>query len=173
MTLDPSYKIENVITSLDKYLYDNLVTTEGLTIDWEGGDSVDIGNVDEWIQPRLMEGIPQYLHWILGNRIGQNTHFLYNINIFVKRGASSSAGGSLNKNRLIQLRDIVATYYCIGKEIDLMDYSGANTLIDKMIVQNIFTDSNIPSAAARIEIESTYYQWTYTPEIVVIQGWAK
>jgi hypothetical protein len=165
--------MENVITSLDDYVYDNLYTTKGLTIDWEGGDSIDLTNIDEWIQPRLMGGFPQYLHWVAGNRLGQNTHLMYNINIFVKRGAKSTSSGNISKNRLMQIRDMVAEYFYIGKEIPLKDYAGASAELGHMIIRNIDTDTVVPPAAARIEQESTYYQWNYTPDIVVVQRWAK
>jgi hypothetical protein len=161
--------MENVITSLDRFMYDRLVTIKGLTIDWEGSDSAEIENADEWVQPRIMGGFPEYLHQVAGNRIGQNTHFLYNINIFVKRGASSSTGGSLNKNRLMQIRDMVAEYYHIGAEIPFMDYAGSSAEIDHIIVRNIETDS----AISPTDEAMSYYQWNYTPELVVVQKWAK
>ena len=163
--MDARNKNFNVITSLDKYLNDNLVTVQGFTIDWEGGDSLDISKVNEWIQPRIMAGIPEYLHQTQGNRKGQNTHFLYNVNIFVKRGSTTQ------KNRLQQMRDIVASYYTIGQTISFYDYAGTSSVLDTMIIRDIETDMHIPPSAARIEEESTYYQYTYTPDIVLIQRW--
>ena len=166
MALDSSYKMENVITSLDKWMFDNVASPEGILMDWEGGDSVDLKNVDEWIQPRIMAGVADYVHQVCGNRIGQNTHFLYNINIFVKRGVTTS------KNRLQQLRDIVADNYTIGTSIPFMDYASSDTQIGEFVVRDIMTDMQIPPAAARIEMESTYFQYTLTPDIVVIQKWS-
>ena len=163
--MDATNKSFNIITSLDKYLYDNLVTTQGMTIDWEGGDSVDISKVNEWIQPRIMMGVGNYIGGGASpDQQGQETHLLYNVNIFVKRGSTTQ------KNRLQAIRDIVASYYTIGKTINLYDYADTDAVVEQMLIRDIETDSVIPPDA-RSEEESTYYQYNYTPEIVVIQRW--
>ena len=163
--MDATNKSFNIITSLDKYLYDNLVTTQGMTIDWEGGDSVDISKVNEWIQPRIMMGVGNYIGGGASpDQQGQETHLLYNVNIFVKRGSTTQ------KNRLQAIRDIVASYYTIGQTINLYDYADTDAVVEQMLIRDIETDSVIPPDA-RSEEESTYYQYNYTPTIVVIQRW--
>ena len=163
--MDATFRMFNVITSLDKYLYDNLVTTQGFIVDWEGGDSVDISKVNEWIQPRIMRGVGNYIGGGASpDQQGQETHLLYNVNIFVRRGSTTQ------KNRLQAIRDIVASYYTIGQTINLYDYADTDAVVEQMLIRDIETDSVIPPDA-RSEEESTYYQYNYTPTIVVIQRW--
>ena len=163
--MDATNKSFNIITSLDKYLYDNLVTAQGFTIDWEGGDSVNLLKVNEWIQPRIMRGVGNYIGGGASpDQQGQETHLLYSVNMFVKRGSTTQ------KNRLQAIKDIVASYYTIGQTINLYDYADTDAVVEQMLIRDIETDSVIPPDA-RSEEESTYYQYNYTPEIVVIQRW--
>ena len=90
---------------------------------------------------------------------------MLNLNIFVKRGASSDS------SRLYVLRDKVAEYFKIRQEIDFKDYDSSPTnppTIGYFFVNKIISDTAVPTSASRIEVESPLYQWNLTPELTVV-----
>ena len=147
MSIVGTAKITNVKMSLDKYVGDNLGTTENLKVDFEGVPFDNTANT-EWIQPRILDFGSTY------NRQGSNTEYaesvdiFYNINIFVKKS------GVTVSHRHYALRDIVANYFKIGEDIDIKNYAeGGTTQITNMRVRELVTDSPIPET-------NEYYQYS-------------
>lgn len=55
VTLDPSSLYANILKSLNKYLVDNLITTEGLSLDW-GQPNFKEEGLERWLQTGLLWG---------------------------------------------------------------------------------------------------------------------
>ena len=110
-------KFNNIKASLDRYMYDNFVTTESLTVDWQGSQGIDIEKVDEWVSPRIIGGGKTFVGNISSSTKGWNAEILLNINIFVKKAQLTT------NNRLFVLRDTIANYDNLTISTD-MDRSG-------------------------------------------------
>ncbi len=172
MPILDNYRMVNIQRSLFVYTYAKLVTIEGLVIDWEGSDSVNIEKENEYCMPRLMVPKPKYMHMTRpgSNTFGNLYDFLYNINIFVKRGSSTDF------TRLYLLRDKVANYFTIQTEIDYKNYydsSESPESLGTLFVHDIETDSPVPSSPSRIEEESPLYMWTLCPCLRVVLEYTK
>ena len=159
MGLDNSGKIQNVKASIEKYIDDNLVATAGLTMDWEGVPFESSG-VSCWVQPRIigMGGRDFHRQVTSGSTLGQTTQVLLNFNIFV-----SPEQMPPRTNRHYQVRDRIAGYFCIGKQIDLYDIGDWTTSLQKMEVDEIITDRTVP--------DPDFYQYNYTVGIRWLEKW--
>ena len=158
MSLDQSGKIQNVKASVEKYIYDRLVTTSGLTIDWEGLPFESSG-VSVWVQPRILgTGNRDFHRQVSGSTLGQTTQVLVNFNVFVNPELMAP-----RTNRHYQVRDKIANYFCIGKQIDLYDVGDWASSLQKMEVDEIITDRTIP--------DPDFYQYNYTIGISWLEMW--
>jgi hypothetical protein len=136
-------KLENIKISVEKFLYDNLITTESLFVDWEGVPfESGASPVTKWIQPRLISFLdPTWKPKATASTRGNVASCILNVNIFVKRDFADSA------DEHYELRDTVAKYVFSGVSIPLRDYASGTTrpwvtLID---VDDITTDTAIPN----------------------------
>ena len=157
MALQASNRMENVKASLETYLHSNLVTTEGLTVDWAGGQGIDTENINEWVMPNILIGGKDYLRQVTSSTKGNNVDFILNINIFLRKGSTT------NYHRLAELRDIVANYFQEDQLVTFTDYqTGGNPQIGSFVVREIMTDQEIPSMDAKL------FQWNFSPRLVGI-----
>ena len=81
MALHATNKLENIKSSIEKYVFDNLSST--ISVDWQGNESTDIEGKDEWMQPRIMKGPAEYCRQVTNTTKGANVEYLININIFL------------------------------------------------------------------------------------------
>lgn len=147
MSIEGSAKISNVKMSLDKYIYDNLETTEGLAVDHEGVPFDNTVN-DEWVQPRVLDFDTNYLRQGSSTEYGDSVDIFYNVNIFVKKS------GLTISHRHYAIRDIVANYFKVGKDVDIKNYAESGTTqIAKMRVRDLVTDNPMPET-------NKYYQYS-------------
>jgi len=153
MALNASAKTFNIKSSLDKYCGDNLETTEGFAVDYEGLP-FDETQVDEWVQPRIIDSDGVYTRQASSSRYGEETSILFQINIFVKKGSISNAA------RHYQMRDSVANYFKIRQDISIRDYdAGGTTTVDNFRVRNVNVDFPLPET-------QTLYQYAIAWDLV-------
>jgi len=161
MALNVEGKLQNVKASIEKYIYDNLYTTEGLTICWEDVPFEESG-VSEWVQETIIGPSERMYHrQVSGSTTyGNTTMILLNFNIFVNPKENKNI-----VNRTYKLRDKIHNYFTIGKEIDLYDYSSGNftTSLQKMSIDEIITDNQIPN--------DNYQQYNLTYVIEWLEKW--
>jgi hypothetical protein len=119
----------NLKMSLDKYFYDNISTTENISVDWEGLP-FDDNTVDDWVQPRIIDTIADYHRQGSSTEYGETANVLFQVNIFVKKGYTNTS------DRVYRIRDIVAKYFKIGEDISLKDYINASASIGNMRVRH-------------------------------------
>lgn len=155
MALNASSSLQNVKTSIEKYIYDNIQVASSINVDYDGlpFESGSTGYT-EWIQPRLFM-FDDNVYWkpkTGTNKRGTIEKGLLNVNCFVKKGYSTST-----KRRYV-LRDTVYQKLFIdsGSSIPLRDYVGGTTIPYTTLIQVVGkeTDRMIP--------DDTYYQWNIT-----------
>ena len=150
MGLEARGKIENVKASLEKYIYDSLVTASGVSVNMEGLP-FEATHRDEWIQENILGVRDWQIHKRDGEGMrGQTTQVILNFNIFVNRKETKKA------NRHYELRDTIATYFNIGTDVDLYDASNSEwlTSLEKLRLREVITDASIPN--------DNFYQYNYT-----------
>ena len=159
MSLDQSGKIQNVKASLEKYIGDNLVITEGLTMDFEGKPFEGTG-MAEWIEERILgSGSRDFHRQVSSSATGQTTQIILNMNIFVNPDKTTKT------NRHYEIRDIVADYFKIGTQIALYDFSNNDwaTSLQEMEVREIITDRPIP--------DLDFLMYSFTVGIAWLESW--
>ena len=158
MALSNQGKVQNVKASLEKYIADNLSTTEGLTIAYEGFPFESSG-VTEWVQENILKGGRSFHRQVDTTNIGQTTEVMINFNLFVDPSKTAKT------NRHYELRDIVAGYFSIGKTISLYDFYNGEfvTSLQSMKVRDVVTDTAIPN--------DNYLQYNYTISIDWLEKW--
>ena len=159
MALNPNGKFQNVKASIEKYLDDSLVTTEGLLVDFEGKPFEGTGEA-EWIEERILgKGAGNFHRQVSSSLIGQTVPVLLNMNIFVNSKKTERT------NRHYEIRDIIANYFKIGTQIDLYDFSDDDwsTSLQKMEIREVTTDRAIP--------DPSFHMWNFTVEIHWLEQW--
>ena len=154
-------KTRNIKSSVEKYLYDNLYTTEGISMDFEGMP-FESGSTSayEWVQPRIISVIdPPWHPKSASNSRGNTASFLLNMNCFANRENVTAA------NRHYVLRDTVNKYLHSGVSIPLRDYAGGTTRPWSclMTVREIETDTPIPN--------EDVLQYNYTVRLEFLREW--
>jgi len=159
MTINAQGKAQNVKASLEHYIHEKLVVTEGLVVDFQG-KPFESADQQEWVQERIM-GFPNhdYHRQTTSALEGQTTTVLLNFNIFVNKESPTNR----RTNRSYEIRDIVADYFKIGTEIDLYDASNSDwtTSLQKMFVFDVATDAPIS--------DETFEQYSYAVEILWLE----
>lgn len=152
MTLTNQSKVQNVKASLEKYVGDSFVLTEGLSVDFEGLP-FEVAGSSEWVQARFMSSIPSDVA-SYGRKVANDKtttkQVIVSFNIFVNREKARKT------NRHYELRDIVASYLELGDQVSLYDFENGNfsDVLQNMTVKEIITDMVIPN--------DDYYQYNYT-----------
>lgn len=160
---DATSIFRNVKASVEKFLKDNIYTTESIAISYEGmpfesGSSLQY----EWIQPRLLSFVdPSWQPKSAALTRGNKASVLLNINCFVNKENITAA------NRHYALRDICNKYLYSGCSIPLRDYVGGTTRPFEclMYVRQITTDTPVPN--------KNFSQWNYTVELEWIKQWPR
>jgi hypothetical protein len=148
----------NVKRSLDKYFYNNIYTTEGLSIDFDGVPFDQTAVAESWVQPRIIEVVRDYVRQASGTKYGNSTDVELKVNIFVKK-----SGATLTHKHYL-LRDKVAQYFEVGRDIDLKDYVGDSATLANMRVRSISMDSPLPETDTTLGYEVSWIV-NYTEEI--------
>jgi hypothetical protein len=152
MTLNALAKHINIKRSIEKYFYDNLSVSEGLSIDWEGV-KFDNKTVSEWLQPRIIDTLPLYVGHASTTEYGEQTNILFQVNIFVKKSTITVS------DRHYKLRDVIVGYFTTGQEIPIADHdSDDQTVITYMKVRRIADDRPLPE-------DQNTYQYVISFEI--------
>jgi len=149
MALLSSGKIQNFKASVEKYIQDNLSTTEGFIIHYEGLPFESAHN--EWIEETILGvGDTEYVRGIGGSTNAMLVRPLINFNIYVKKQNTTKT------NRHYEIRDILAGYFEIKDGINLYDFSTGDftNSLQLMHVSEIVTDRPIPS--------SDFFQYNYS-----------
>lgn len=159
MTLNSQGKFQNVKASLEKYIHDNLVITEGFIVDFEGFP-FEGTNEEEWIEERILgKGAGDFHRQVSSTTSGQTVPVLLNMNIFVNPNKTKRT------NRHYEIRDYVAEYFKIGTLIDLYDFSANDwgTSLQKMEVNEIITDRPIP--------DPNFHMYNFTISVDWLEQW--
>lgn len=109
-------KLENAIASVSKYLSDQLSAT--YSIDWQGME-VDTESETQWIQPRFMEPVRQFIRNYNATERGYIVFLPLNINVFVRAVAQTDAYAHYT------IRDAVFSSFKPLTEIDFTDHVGS------------------------------------------------
>lgn len=140
MTLNAQGKLQNVKASLERYIENKLVETEGFTVDFEGRPFEGTGS-DEWIEERILgKGVGDFHRQVSSTAMGQTAPVLLNFNVFVNPKKTRRT------NRHYEIRDVIAEHFKVGTRIDLYDFSDADwsTSLQKMEVRETVTDRAVP-----------------------------
>lgn len=159
MTLSNQGKFQNVKASIEKYIQDNLVTIEGLTVDFEGFP-FEGTDTEEWIEERILgKGTGDFHRQVSSSLMGQTVPVLLNMNVFVNPAKTQKT------NRHYEIRDILADYFKIGTQIDLYDFANDNwtSSLQKMEIREIITDRSIP--------DPNFYMYNFTVSIDWMEKW--
>jgi len=156
--LGSSAQVENVKRSLDKYIWDNLYTTEGIAVNFRGVP-FDNTSVIEWVTPRFSIN-REYAAWASKTKYGYDNKIILNITSNVKR-----SGATISDKHYL-LADTIASYFKVGKVIDLKDWVGGSdgTYICGMKVRETLQDFALPETnellSYRIVFELSYTEET-------------
>ena len=157
--------LTNVKRSLEKYIYDNLFTTEGINIDFDGVPFDDTEVSESWLQPRIINIDRDYVRQASGSKYGNDTDIELSFGIFVKK-----SGTTLTHKHYL-LRDTVANYFKVGQDIDLKNYAGNRTRLTNMRIRSISTDSPEPETNTTLGYRVSWII-NYTEEITqAIRYW--
>lgn len=159
MTNISQSKVQNVKASIENYIGDNLVTTEGLKVNFEGL-KFETEGLEEWIQEDIMGEVPEFHRQVdEDGNFGQTVSIILNFNIFVNKDKTRKT------NRHYEIRDIIYNYFYIGAQINLYDFSQGdfNNALQVMKIREIITDMKIP--------DDNFYQYTFTVGIDWLQKW--
>ncbi len=132
MALGNSASIVNIKRSLDKYLYDNLVSIEGLNVDFEGLSFSNIQKDITWIVPRILDFDSTFYRQGSNTQYGENINILFQINIFTKQSSTTTS------SEHYRVRDIILAYFKIGNDITIKNYVGDGlTTVDTMRIRSV------------------------------------
>ena len=137
MALNSLGRKTNIKRSIDKYLHFNLYTNEGINIDFEGLPFNNI-SLHEWIQARIINFNPTYHRQGSSMEYGSDVKIFLQLNIFVKKSNLTVS------DRHYVIRDIIANYFKIGEDIDIIDYYDSLDYLCNIRVREIITDSPMP-----------------------------
>jgi len=136
--LGASAQIENVKRSLEKYIWDNLYTIEGISVDFYGLPFDNI-SITEWIVPRFLMN-RNYVSWASGIEYGYNNNIILNITINVKKTKTTTT------DKHYVLRDTIVNYFKIGEDINLNDWVDTENYICNMRIREIIEDFSLPES---------------------------
>lgn len=142
-----SASLTNLKRSMEKYIYDNLYTTEGLVIDFEGLPFDNIGTEESWLQPRIANLNREYLRGISSTKYANQINFELTVFISVKRSGCTLA----HKHYL--LRDKVSQYFAVGKNINFKDYIDDSATLANIKVREFIKDSPLPETESLLRYE--------------------
>jgi len=131
---DSTAKGANVKRSLDNYISNNM---SGTSVQIEGLPFNDT-ETSTWIQPRILDIIPEFVRDASESGYGEQTNILYQVNIYVKKS------GTTLSDKHYMIRDEVAQFFKIGEDIPLYDYVSGTTFVDNLRVRSIETDFTLP-----------------------------
>ena len=131
------YSLVNIKRSLDKYIYDNLGVIENMRVDYEGVP-FNTMTVNEWAVPRIVSMRRNFHRQGSDTEYGQTNNIVYGININVKKS------GATTTDRHYVLRDDIVSYFRVGQDIPLRDYSASgSTLVCYMRVRDLVEDNSL------------------------------
>ncbi|MBW8001770.1 MAG: hypothetical protein FVQ80_07070 [Planctomycetes bacterium] len=159
MVLNAQGKLQNVKASVEKYVNDKLVVTEGFTVNYEG-HPFEVASAEEWIDETILGlGDFEYVRGVDSSSFGQLTNVILNFNIFVNKEKT------LQSNRHYVIRDIIFDYFKIGTTVNMYDFSEGNfvTVIQTLKVREVVTDSPL--------VEDNYFRYTLTFGLEWLQKW--
>jgi len=147
----------NVYRSLNKYVRDNLYTTEGYAVDFEGL-AFDDTSVDEWIQFRILTATREFHRQGSTTEYAHTNSLMLNFNTFVKKS------GVTLTDKHYMMRDTISNYFKVGKGITMYDYVGSGTTLCEMIVRRILTDTPLPETnellSYNLTVECSFTEFT-------------
>lgn len=163
MVLHASSQIQNVKTSLEKFIYDVFDSGLGWTIDYEGTafESGVTKDAFEWVQPRVLDIFDDpWKPKSASNRRGNRASMLLSMNFFVTKS------GTTKHNRHYEMRDIAMGSMYSGVSIPLRDYHGGTTRPWTCLMQvaDLETDRSIPN-------DEGYWQYNLTFSIEWQREW--
>ena len=124
-----------VKSSMDKYIKDNIETTSGVSVHYEGLPFDDTSQT-EWVAARILDFDNTFLRQGSDSEYAEQCNLLLQFNIYSKKSRITVS------HRTYEIRDIINGYFKIGKTVDL--YQSGTTVIDKFKVRRILTDSSLP-----------------------------
>ena len=134
-TLGSHGYITNVKRSLDKYLFDNIYTTNSIYVDYQGL-SFSTFTVDEWIHPRIVDIKRTYLRQGSSTQYANKIDIFYGMFIYVKKGHQTTS------DRHYKLKDIIQQYFIYNQKISLYNYVDNGAFVTYMKVREV--DDNGP-----------------------------
>lgn len=154
--------MSNIKSSIEKYIHENLVVTEGLVVDFEEVP-FESGHQLEWVEERIIGTGDFDFHRQVGGGadLGQTKELLLQFNVYTHRDNTTKVV------RHYELRDIVYNYFTIGKEIPIYDYNNDefNTVLDYLKVYEVDNDTAIPNTEWR--------QYNITFILLYTESWTK
>jgi len=155
-------KFQNAKASIEKYVHENIVVTEGLRVNFDG---VVFENDDspEWISETIFGLDDKVYHRGVDVGVdGQTDNIVLNFNIFVVKEKTNKT------NRHYELRDILADYFYIGKKIPMYDFSNDEfeTIIQNLKIREVDTDEAVLD-------QRKYWIYNYMVFIDWLEKWNK
>jgi len=132
-------KIQNLKTSIEKYIKDKLVVIEDLKINFEGVP-FSPNDYSEWIQENITIDDREFIRGADTGGVNANENEVFvTFYIYVAKEKTKKA------NRHYEIRDIVADYFSVGDTISLYDFSGNNfsTVIQTLKIREVIRDTSL------------------------------
>jgi len=158
-SIDADGMVQNVKASIEKYIANQLVMEEELTIAWEGMQ-FEPEHMAEWVRERILAFADRDYHrQVSDTEEGQTTMVMLSFNIFVNPEKADKT------NRHYEIRDKIAEHFHINKTISLYDFSSDDftDALQTMKVREIITDQPIPN--------DEWMQFDYTVGISWLEKW--
>lgn len=156
-TLNAEAYLTNLKRSLEKYIYDNLYTSEGFNIHWQGMILEESG-VTEWIRERIEFIDKDFYRQGSTTQYAHNNKVLLTFDIFIKKSSLTVT------DRHYEIRDAIAEYFKIGKDIQFRDYISSSAFKLWIRVRDIEDDGPMPETNEylqyRISFELHYVELT-------------
>jgi len=147
MSIKPAQRLQNVVASLEKYIQDTLVTTDGVAVAWPGVpfDSRDLAS---WVELYYLgKGDTARFGRVNGDDAGADVRLQVQFACFSRR--RTAAGVPTNRAAHLILRDKVLGRFPLGGEITLTDYEGGTGPADVICVTEVNDTPLAPATGAR------------------------
>jgi len=136
MAIQVMQRLQNIKSSVEKYLYDGLVTGDSLKVAFPGVpfESRDLAS---WCEVQWLpdETLFAYRQADTSSNHGREVTIILQVMCFARR--YSSAGAVVNKWTLMALRDKVSGRLPMGKEINVYNYADDDALTDTLFIEDV------------------------------------
>jgi hypothetical protein len=136
MTIQALGRMENIIASLEKYVQDNLVTTDSVAVGFPGVP-FEPRSKDSWAElTYLKQAHKSVFRRVDATNRGGDASLLIQFLCFARR--RTSTGATVHRAACARIRDKILGRFQLGREIDVKDYAASGTtVVDNLCVVRV------------------------------------